>query len=101
MNHISNRNFRHFARETRYSGLIIYWWREELPSPEKYQEARISLDGERWNVNYIITHRGPTSIQNKLLREFSRQDVLTAFLKRFDSVVNSDTASSEIIIATL
>lgn len=57
------------------------WWKEELPSPEEYLEARRNLDKAGWEVDYIITHCAPTSIQNELLRERSKPDALTDFLE--------------------
>ena len=57
------------------------WWKEELPSPEEYLEARRNLDRAGWEVDYIITHCAPTSIQNDLLREWSKPDDLTDFLE--------------------
>lgn len=57
------------------------WWKEELPSKEEYLEARRNLDRAGWEVDYIITHCAPTSIQNELLRERSQPDELTDFLE--------------------
>ena len=57
------------------------WWKEELPSPEEYLEARQNLNKAGWEVDYIITHCAPTSIQNELLRERSKPDELTDFLE--------------------
>ena len=57
------------------------WWKEELPSPEEYQEARRNLERVGWEVDYIITHCAPTSIQNELLQALSRPDELTDFLE--------------------
>lgn len=59
----------------------VSWWKEELPSPEEYQEARKNLDEAGWQVDHIVTHCAPTSIQNALLRELSRADALTDFLE--------------------
>ena len=42
----------------------LSWWEEELPSEEEYQTARANLDRAGWEVDYIITHCCPTSIQN-------------------------------------
>ena len=50
------------------------WWPAELPNKLEYQTARENLDACDWNINYIITHCAPTSIQNLLdLREAHRQ----------------------------
>ena len=57
------------------------WWKEELPGPEEYLEARRNLDRAGWEVDYIITHCAPTSIQNELLRKRSKPDELTDFLE--------------------
>ncbi len=57
------------------------WWKEELPAPEEYRQARANLDRVGWRVDYIITHCAPTSIQNELLRGRSAPDSLTDFLE--------------------
>ena len=57
------------------------WWQEELPSREEYLEARKNLDKAGWNVDYIVTHCAPTSIQNELLGTWPRPDELTDFLE--------------------
>ena len=57
------------------------WWREELPSEAEYARARASLDQAGWTVDYILTHCGPTSIQNDLLGPLSKPDALTDFLE--------------------
>ena len=57
------------------------WWREELPNEAEYAEARANLDRAGWTVDYILTHCGPTSIQNDLLGPLSKPDALTDFLE--------------------
>jgi hypothetical protein len=59
----------------------LSWWKEELPSPEEYEEARANLEKVGWSVDYILTHCAPTSIQKELLRELSKPDHLTEFLE--------------------
>lgn len=59
----------------------VSWWKEELPSPVEYQEARKNLEKVGWQVDHIVTHCAPTSIQNALLREMSKADALTDFLE--------------------
>lgn len=58
----------------------LSWWKEELPSEEEYRTAKASLDRHGWKVDYIITHCGPTSVQNELSRGFYKADALTDFL---------------------
>ena len=57
------------------------WWKEELPAPEEYQEAKANLEQVGWSADYIVTHCAPTSIQKELLRSRSTPDVLTDFLE--------------------
>lgn len=56
------------------------WWKEGLPAPEEYQQARANLERAGWSVDYIVTHCAPTSIQKELLRSRSAPDALTEFL---------------------
>ncbi len=56
------------------------WWKEELPSEEEYQTARVSLEKAGWKVDYIVTHCGPTSVQDELSGGFYKADPLTDFL---------------------
>ena len=56
------------------------WWKEELPNEEEYQTARETLDRAGWDVDYIITHCCPSSIQDIFSGGLYRRDVLTDFL---------------------
>jgi len=57
------------------------WWKEELPSEEEYQTARAALDNVGWEVDYIISHCCPTSVQDELSGGFYKSDALTDFLE--------------------
>lgn len=57
------------------------WWKEELPSEEEYQTARAALDNVGWEVDYIISHCCPTSVQDELSCGFYKSDALTDFLE--------------------
>lgn len=52
-----------------------------MPNEAEYAEARANLDRAGWTVDYILTHCGPTSIQNDLLGPLSKPDALTDFLE--------------------
>ena len=52
------------ARRALYRVNHQSWWKEELPSDEEYETARASLDQRNWQVDYIISHCCPTSIQD-------------------------------------
>ncbi len=56
------------------------WWKEELPSQEEYQTARANLEKHDWQVDYIVTHCGPTSVQAELSGGTYKADALTDFL---------------------
>ena len=64
----------------RYRINHISWWAQELPSDEEYAEARRSLDAVGWQVDYIITHCCPSSIQDTFSGGLFQRDALTDFL---------------------
>lgn len=55
------------------------WWQSELPSELEYEEAQENLERHSWNVDLVITHCAPTSIQQQLASWYIR-DQLTNFL---------------------
>ena len=59
------------------------WWAKELPSEAEYLEARANLEHVHWNVDYIISHCCPSSIQDVFSGGMFKKDVLTEF---FDEV---------------
>ena len=59
------------------------WWAEELPSEAEYLEARANLAHVHWNVDYIISHCCPSSIQDVFSGGMFKKDALTEF---FDEV---------------
>ena len=59
------------------------WWAEELPSEAEYLEARANLERVHWNVDYIISHCCPSSIQDVFSGGMFKKDTLTDF---FDEV---------------
>lgn len=64
------------------------WWCEELPSQHEYEDAKKNLDRVGWNVDYIITHCAPTSIQEKIMRNLAVSNPLTDFLEDVKKVCN-------------
>lgn len=59
------------------------WWPEELPSDEEYQTALETLERVNWEVDYVITHCGPTEIARRLVPE-CEPDHLTTFLNQIN-----------------
>ena len=59
----------------------LSWWKEELPSEEEYRTARAALLRSNWDVDYIITHCAPTSIQQIVGNWTHKTNALTDFLE--------------------
>ena len=59
------------------------WWKEELPSEDEYETARKTLNQAGWDVDYIITHCCPSSVQDTFSRGLYQRDALTDF---FDEI---------------
>ena len=62
----------------------ISWWEEELPSEAELEFARKKLEKVNWQVDYVITHCAPTSVQLTIDPDF-KSDKLTDF---FDILKN-------------
>lgn len=78
--------FKRKCRKLDHSGALYRvnhrsWRKEELPSEEEYRTARANLDRCDWKVDYIVTHCGPTSVQDELSGGFYKADALTDFLE--------------------
>lgn len=58
----------------------ISWWPEELPSDEEYNTAFENLDKHNWEVNYVVSHCAPDSVQEALNCRYGH-DKLTNFLE--------------------
>lgn len=57
------------------------WWKQELPSKTEYEEARHSLEGIHYEMDYVITHCAPSSIVDILGNGGHVHDHLTDFLE--------------------
>lgn len=62
-------------------GFIWNDGKEELPDQGDYRRARDSLERANWQVDYIITHCAPTSVQDRLGKGGYKADRLTEFLE--------------------
>lgn len=58
----------------------VSWWERELPNQDEIAEARKNLTAHNNTVDFIITHCGPQSLQNKVAL-FYPKDVLTQFFE--------------------
>ena len=59
----------------------VSWWKEELPSAAEYKTALNSLERVGWDVDYVITHCAPTSVQNAIVAYGYESNELTDFLE--------------------
>ena len=64
----------------------VSWWPGEMPFEEEYQNAIRNLEKHNWDVDVIISHCCPDSIQAKINSSFEH-DKLTNF---FEHVVKKD-----------
>ncbi len=69
------------ARNALYRVNHRSWWKDELPSETEYQAARTALDKAGWEVDCIITHCCPSSIQDEFGGGLYQRDDLTEFLE--------------------
>lgn len=59
----------------------ISWWEQEMPSSEEMNRAIQALDECKWNVDYVITHCAPRSVQT-MLASWYENDPIVSFLER-------------------
>lgn len=65
----------------------ISWWKEELPTMDEMNAAIDVLDANNWDVDYVITHCAPNSIQRLFSPEYEN-DSLTSFFERVRQDLN-------------
>ena len=80
---IRDRKKRLNARGALYRINHVSWWKEELPDDTEYETALSNLEACGWNVDYIITHCCPSSIEDRIGKEACQHDRLTDF---FDTI---------------
>lgn len=59
----------------------ISWWKQEMPSNEEMDKAVRALDECGWDVDYVITHCAPRSVQ-LALSVWYENDPMVSFLER-------------------
>ena len=60
----------------------VSWWAEELPSEEEQEEGLRNLEKYQYQVDCILSHCAPSSLQDIVSRGFYRYDRLTDYLDR-------------------
>lgn len=59
----------------------ISWWEQEMPTSAEMERAVEALDKSGWEVDYVITHCAPKSVQ-KMVCSWYENDPLVSFLER-------------------
>ncbi len=59
----------------------VSWWPGEMPSDEEYAKGIQNLEAAGWQVDYILTHCAPTSIQARMDGGRRRPDQLNEYLE--------------------
>lgn len=59
----------------------ISWWKQEMPTHQEMERAIKALDECGWQVDYVITHCAPKSVQ-KMICSWYENDPLVSFLER-------------------
>lgn len=71
-----------------YRVLNESWWSQELPTEEEMSEGIRNLEKVGYNVDYVISHCMPTSIQTSLERgympRFYKPDILTDYFEELE-----------------
>ena len=62
----------------------ISWWEQEMPTGEEMNRAIDTLDANGWEVDYVITHCAPKSVQQKICSWYEN-DPLVSFLERINT----------------
>jgi DNA repair exonuclease SbcCD nuclease subunit len=62
----------------------VSWWPEEMPNYSEFQEGLKNLDKNNWQVDYVISHTGPSKSIQKINADF-RVDALSDYLQEVDN----------------
>ena len=62
----------------------ISWWEQEMPSGKEMEKAVAALDKSNWDVDYVITHCAPRSVQT-MISSWYQNDPMVSFLERIRS----------------
>lgn len=71
----------------------IDWWATEIPSRKELDRAWTALAGEKWSVDYVLTHECPTPCRERAIWRspfgpVSHRDQLMDFLDEVEDRVN-------------
>lgn len=58
----------------------VSWWPQEIPSKAEFNHAIETLEKHNWQVDLIVTHCAPKSVQAKI-KDWYENDEVTSFLQ--------------------
>jgi len=64
------------------------WWEEEMPCQAEYDEGLKNLETVEWDVDYIVSHCGPSSVQAMISAGEYKTDVLTDYFEKLSAGCN-------------
>lgn len=59
----------------------ISWWKEEIPTMEEMEKGIMALDQCGWDVDYVITHCAPRTVQTMISSSYEN-DPMVSYLER-------------------
>lgn len=59
----------------------VSWWKEEMPDETEMQEGRETLEKHGWDVDFIVTHCAPSSVQAVISMGDYAPDALTDYFE--------------------
>ena len=68
------------SHDKEYRKKDVSWWESELPDEKEIKKAVENLKNANWEVDYIVTHCAPDSIQALISNSYD-QNILTEFLE--------------------
>lgn len=64
----------------------VNWWKQEMPSEEEMEEGWNNLAKHQFEVDYIITHCCPESVQTLIEAQLEEHNELTAYFDKLRNV---------------
>ena len=81
-----------YNRRTRRGEMLrinhVSWWKEEMPSPEEMDFGLKTLNDNKNNVDFIVSHCAPSHIAASISAGTYKPDMLTNYFETISQTVN-------------
>ena len=81
-----------YNRRTRRGEMLrinhISWWKEEMPSPEEMDFGLKTLNDNKNNVDFIVSHCAPSHVAASISAGTYKPDMLTNYFETISQTVN-------------